>query len=112
MGEGIGVGDLPEYMVTTFAVAIVTVLKFVDPKCGGAHNRARPPSVVRRRSGKPRNNTMMINNTGRQTVKRRKAGARITSKNAFVGKGMALAEGSEGGKGKAKGTGFGKQAAR
>jgi hypothetical protein len=55
---------------------------------------------------------MVSNTTGRQTGKRRKAGARVTSKNAFVGKGVALVEGVEGGKGQAKGTGFGKQAVR
>ena len=48
------------------------------------------------------------NKTGRQTAKPRKAGARITSKNAFVGEGITLTRGE----GKGKGSGFGKQAAR
>lgn len=90
-GEGIGAGDLPEYM------------------CGGAHNRTRSASV-RRRPRKLRNTAAASNNTGRQTAKRRKAGARVTSKNAFVGQGTVLVEGDGEGKGKGKGTGFGKQA--
>jgi hypothetical protein len=48
------------------------------------------------------------NKTGRQTIKRVKAGARVTSKTAFVGEGMVLAEEQ----GKGKGAGFRKQAAR
>jgi hypothetical protein len=98
-------------MVTIFAVAFVSALKGVDCKCGGAHNRARPASV-HRRPRQPRNGATASNKTGRQTAKRLKAGARVTSKNAFVGEGMPLAEGIGEGKGKGKGTGFGKQAAR
>ena len=96
-------------MVTTFVVVCFSALKGVNCKCGGAHNRARPASV-HRQPRQRRNNTPASNKTGRQTAKRSKAGARVTSKNAFVGEGMSLAEGVE--KGKGKGTGFGKQAAR
>jgi hypothetical protein len=80
-------------------------------KCGGAHNRTRPASM-RQRPRRPRSTTTASNKTGRQTAKRRKAGVRVTSKNAFVGTGVALAEVDGEGKGKGKGTGFGKQAAR
>jgi hypothetical protein len=80
--------------------------KGINCKCGGAHNRTRPSSV--RRPRKPRNPATASNKTGRQTAKRLKAGARVTSKNAFVGEGMVLAEGE----GRGSGAGFGKQAAR
>ncbi|RDB25998.1 DNA-dependent metalloprotease WSS1 [Hypsizygus marmoreus] len=90
-GQGIEPGDIPEYM------------------CGGAQNRQRPTAKRQRRPRKPRDTTITASNTtGRQTAKRRKAGARVTSKTAFAGEGMSLAEE---GKGKGKGTGFGKQAA-
>ena len=43
--------------------------------------------------------------TGAQTAKKRKAGARVTSKYAFTGEGTTLANDN-------KGTGFGKRATR
>lgn len=43
--------------------------------------------------------------TGAQTAKKRKPGARVTSKYAFTGEGTTLANGD-------KGIGFGKQATR
>ncbi|KAG6820942.1 hypothetical protein H0H93_009178 [Arthromyces matolae] len=90
-GQGIEPGDLPEYL------------------CGGAQTRSRPASIRTRRPRKPRNTTVTpSNSTGRQTAKRRKAGARVTSKTAFVGHGSTLMEGTSDTKG--KGTGFGKQA--
>ncbi|KAF8071982.1 WLM domain-containing protein [Lyophyllum atratum] len=91
-GVGIEAGDLPEYM------------------CGGAQTRTRPSTTRTRRSRKPRDTTITAStSSGRQTAKRRKAGARVTSKTAFVGNGMTLAEDVVDGKG--KGAGFGKQAA-
>ncbi|GLB40459.1 putative WLM domain containing protein [Lyophyllum shimeji] len=94
-GEGIEPGDLPEYM------------------CGGAQTRRRPTVTrTRRRPRKPRDTTIVAStSTGRQTAKRRKAGARVTSKAAFVGEGKTLADDAVESKGKGKGTGFGKQAA-
>lgn len=44
--------------------------------------------------------------TGAQTARKRKPGARVTSKYAFAGEGTTLASSSD------KGTGFGKQASR
>lgn len=79
-------------------------------KCGGAHSRSRSTAIPRR-PRRPRGTTTPSNRTGRQTVKPRKAGARVTSKNTFVGEGMVLVDKTGEGKGKGKGTGFGKQAA-
>lgn len=45
--------------------------------------------------------------TGAQTAKKRKSGARVTSKYAFAGEGATLAA-----EGTVTGTGFGKKAAR
>ncbi|KAG6879883.1 hypothetical protein C0992_010236 [Termitomyces sp. T32_za158] len=85
-GQGIELGDLPEYL------------------CGGSQTRRRPT----RRPRKPRNATITPSTaTGRQTDKPRKAGSRITRKNAFLGQGESLM-GDEV-VGKAKGTGFGKR---
>ncbi|KIY72376.1 WLM-domain-containing protein [Cylindrobasidium torrendii FP15055 ss-10] len=80
-------GDLPEYI------------------CGGAQRRTRP-SVKRRRKRRNPYETAPSNSTGRQSAKKRKAGARNTSKNAFQGEGVALDEDSNSKSGK----GFGKQA--
>ncbi|KAF5367425.1 hypothetical protein D9758_003679 [Tetrapyrgos nigripes] len=88
-GDGIDIGDLPEYM------------------CGGAHTRTRPARIRQRRSRGPRE-TVPSNKTGRQTAKQRKAGSRVTSKYAFMGEGATL--NGEDPKEKGKGTGFGKQA--
>ncbi|KAI0264513.1 WLM domain-containing protein [Gloeopeniophorella convolvens] len=60
--------DLPEYM------------------CGGAQSRARPSGRRRRRQPIAGPST----HTGAQTVKRRKAGSRVTAAGAFVGDGLAL----------------------
>jgi len=62
--------------------------------CGGAQARARPTSVRRFRGER--------HSTG-QTTKKRKAGSRVTSKNAFVGEGSRLATDGAG-------SGFRKQA--
>ncbi|KAF5382042.1 hypothetical protein D9615_004326 [Tricholomella constricta] len=89
-GQGVEPGDLPEYM------------------CGGAQTRRRPTVTRTRRPRKPRDTTITAStSSGRQTAKPRKAGARVTSKAAFIGKGMTLAEDVAEG----KGAGFGKQAA-
>ncbi|CAL1716689.1 unnamed protein product [Somion occarium] len=86
-GQGLDIGDLPEYM------------------CGGAQTRARPSSFRRRRT---RRTAGPSSHTGAQTAKKRKAGSRVTAKDAFKGEGMAL---SAGGDNEAVvGTGFGKRA--
>lgn len=84
-GVGIDAGDLPEYM------------------CGGAQSRARPTARRRRATQGKRREVVPSLHTGAQTAKKRKAGARVTSKYAFTGEGATLANGD-------KGTGFGKQA--
>ncbi|KAG0705701.1 WLM-domain-containing protein [Suillus ampliporus] len=88
-GQGVEMGDLPEYM------------------CGGAHSRARPASYKRR------NRTTKISgpsvHTGVQSEKKRKAGSRITNANAFSSGGKALNEDAIGEK-KDAGTGFRKKA--
>ncbi|TFK72896.1 WLM-domain-containing protein [Pluteus cervinus] len=81
-GDGIQVGELPEYI------------------CGGAHTSSRP-TARRRREGAG------TSATGRQTAKKRKPGSRVLSKTAFVGKGASLNEGDSS---NGKGTGFGKRA--
>ncbi|KAJ7650333.1 WLM domain-containing protein [Roridomyces roridus] len=88
-GDGIEDGDFPEYM------------------CGGAHSRARPTGLRRRkRTRQPRPGEPIASlKTGAQTAKKRKAGARVTSKYAFTGEGTLVGE-----EGKGPGTGFGKQA--
>ncbi|KAJ6619705.1 WLM domain-containing protein [Mycena sp. CBHHK59/15] len=90
-GDGIEAGEFPEYM------------------CGGAHTRTRPTALRRKRRARQTRpgDPAASNKTGRQTAKRRKAGARVTSKSAFAGEGASLAQGVEI---KGKGTGFRKQA--
>ncbi|KAJ8593352.1 WLM-domain-containing protein [Rhizopogon salebrosus TDB-379] len=88
-GQGIEMGDLPEYM------------------CGGAHSRARPASYKRRKRTAKFSGPSM--HTGIQTEKKRKAGSRITNTNAFGSEGQALNEGAIGEK-KDAGTGFRKKA--
>ncbi|OAX43141.1 WLM-domain-containing protein [Rhizopogon vinicolor AM-OR11-026] len=88
-GQGIEMGDLPEYM------------------CGGAHSRARPASYQRRKRTAKFSGPSV--HTGAQTEKERKAGSRITNANAFGSEGKALNEGTIGVKREA-GTGFRKQA--
>ncbi|KAJ7494691.1 WLM domain-containing protein [Mycena galericulata] len=93
IGDGIEDGEFPEYM------------------CGGAHSRTRPTALRRRRHTRQTRPGEPIASlkTGRQTAKKRKAGARVTSKYAFTGEGAVLVEGLDV-KGKGPGTGFGKQA--
>ncbi|KAI5890112.1 WLM-domain-containing protein [Schizophyllum commune H4-8] len=89
-GQGVASSEyMPEYM------------------CGGAQSRTRPTAIRRRRGGprRPRETVASLH-TGRQTAKRRKAGARVTSKYAFEGEGATLGEAG------GKGAGFRKQAAR
>ncbi|KAJ7170646.1 WLM domain-containing protein [Mycena crocata] len=92
IGAGIDAGEFPAYM------------------CGGAHSRARPTALRRkRRTHQPAPGAPIASlKTGRQTAKRRKAGARVTSKSAFSDQGNSLVEDPEV---KGKGTGFRKQAA-
>ncbi|EKM78723.1 hypothetical protein AGABI1DRAFT_41369 [Agaricus bisporus var. burnettii JB137-S8] len=78
-GEGIELGDLPEYI------------------CGGSQAGTRPTSIQKRR----RRETGSSSHSGRQTAKRRKAGSRVTSKYAFVGDGQSLtADSAQSSKGK------------
>ncbi|KAF9468114.1 WLM domain-containing protein [Collybia nuda] len=92
-GEGIIVGDLPEYV------------------CGGAQSRRRPGGLRRRQAQKSRDTTVIASaKSGRQTVKPRKAGMRVKSNNAFIGEGVTLVEKDGEGKIRGDGTGFGKQA--
>ncbi|EKM58369.1 uncharacterized protein PHACADRAFT_117246 [Phanerochaete carnosa HHB-10118-sp] len=88
-GAGIDGGDLPEYL------------------CGGAHSRARPASFNRRRR---RRQAGPSNHTGAQTIKKRKAGSRVTAKNAFQGGGKALNEDIKDDDEKKAGAGFRKKA--
>ncbi|KAG2128145.1 WLM domain-containing protein [Suillus cothurnatus] len=88
-GQGIEMGDLPEYM------------------CGGAHSRARPASYQRRKRTAKFSGPSV--HTGAQSEKKRKAGSRITNANAFGSDGKALNEGVIGEK-KEVGTGFRKKA--
>ncbi|KAH9903054.1 WLM domain-containing protein [Cubamyces lactineus] len=82
-GKGLDAGDLPEFM------------------CGGAQSRARPSASRRKRRI----------NTGAQTIKRRKAGSRLTAQGTFKGAGRALNEGVSDEEAKKAGTGFRKKAA-
>lgn len=78
-------------------------------QCGGAHSRARPTALRRRRGTRQAGPS---NHTGAQTVKRRKAGARVTAKGVFKGEGRALNEDIDDEDKKKAGTGFGKKAGR
>ncbi|KDQ57192.1 hypothetical protein JAAARDRAFT_35796 [Jaapia argillacea MUCL 33604] len=89
-GQGIEPGDLPEYM------------------CGGAQSRTRPTSLRRRRHTQPKAGPS--NHTGAQTVKKRKAGSRVTAQNVFKGDGAALNHDAQGEESKKAGTGFRKKA--
>ncbi|PSR75599.1 hypothetical protein PHLCEN_2v9079 [Hermanssonia centrifuga] len=73
--------------------------------CGGAHSRARPRK--RRRT-----TTAGGSSSGRQTAKKRKAGVRVTRKDAFKGDGRALVSAAVDDDNKrGVGNGFGKRAA-
>lgn len=89
VGGGIDEGDLPEYL------------------CGGAHSRARPASFSARRR---RRQAGPSNHTGAQTAKKRKAGSRVTAKDAFIGGGKALNDDIDDEEEKKVGTGFRKKA--
>lgn len=105
-GEGVEEGDFPEYMVRlcNFFYYIYGDSRLIQ--CGGAQSRTRPTARRRRRAQGKRREVVPSLHTGAQTAKKRKAGARATSKYAFSGEGATLAqEGSSG-------TGFGKKAAR
>ncbi|KAL6302393.1 WLM domain-containing protein [Sparassis latifolia] len=83
-GQSLDASDMPEYM------------------CGGAQKRTRPTSLRRRRGAGAK--------TGAQTAKKRKAGTRVTARDAFKGSGRALNEDVEDEKGKKAGAGFRKKA--
>lgn len=103
-------GELPEYMVRLSLrfprchTRFLLTISILEPysQCGGAQTRARPS----RRTRRPASSTT----SGRQTKRRRKAGARVTGKNAFAGagEGAKLADVEKG----AQGAGFGKRAQR
>ncbi|KAH9481414.1 DNA-dependent metalloprotease WSS1-like protein [Psilocybe cubensis] len=85
--DGINPGDIPEYL------------------CGGAQSRTKPTARRRRQTTRGKRREVVPSlHTGAQTAKKRKSGARVTSKYAFTGEGTSL--GNEG-----VGTGFRKQAA-
>ncbi|KAI0309917.1 WLM domain-containing protein [Amylostereum chailletii] len=86
-GDGAQLGDLPEYI------------------CGGAHTRARP---ARRR--RQRTQAGPSKNTGAQTAKRRKAGARVTAAGTFQGDGRTLNADVEDADAQKAGAGFRKKA--
>ncbi|KAK7690690.1 hypothetical protein QCA50_005789 [Cerrena zonata] len=86
-GQGLDTGTLPEYM------------------CGGAQTRARLSTLGRRRRRQPAT-AGPSNHTGAQTSKKRKAGLRVTAKDAFKGEGSSLNVGES----STVGTGFRKQA--
>ncbi|KAI0950946.1 hypothetical protein AcW1_008115 [Taiwanofungus camphoratus] len=88
-GQISSAGDLPEYM------------------CGGAHTRARPTSLRRRRNRQPAGPS---NHTGAQTSKRRKAGSRVTAQGTFKGEGRALNDDASDKDQKKAGSGFRKKA--
>ncbi|KAL1759962.1 WLM domain-containing protein [Schizophyllum commune] len=88
-GQGVASSEyMPEYM------------------CGGAQTRTRPTAIRRRRGPRRPRKTVPSLHTGRQTAKKRKAGARVTSKYAFEGEGATLGEAG------GKGAGFRKRAVR
>ncbi|KAL1729512.1 WLM domain-containing protein [Schizophyllum commune] len=88
-GQGVASSEyMPEYM------------------CGGAQTRTRPTAIRRRRGPRRLRETVPSLHTGRQTAKKRKAGARVTSKYAFEGEGATLGEAG------GKGAGFRKRAVR
>ncbi|KAJ7903525.1 WLM domain-containing protein [Mycena olivaceomarginata] len=90
-GDGIEGGECPEFL------------------CGGAQKQSRPSALGRKRRARgPRRETVASNKTGRQTAKKRKAGARVKSEYAFSGQGSFLTDGALDPKG--KGVGFRKQA--
>ena len=72
-------------------------------QCGGAQTRTRPTARRRRVTRGKRREVVPSNHTGRQTERKRKAGARVTSKYAFTGEGVSLAGGSADDKKKGKG---------
>ncbi|KAL1662655.1 WLM domain-containing protein [Schizophyllum commune] len=90
-GQGVASSEyMPEYM------------------CGGAQTRTRPTAIRRRRGPRRPRETIPSLHTGRQTAKKRKAGARVTSKYAFEGEGATLSGRDP--KAGGKGAGFRKQA--
>ncbi|KAL1679005.1 WLM domain-containing protein [Schizophyllum commune] len=90
-GQGVASSEyMPEYM------------------CGGAQTRTRPTAIRRRRGPRRPRETIPSLHTGRQTAKKRKAGARVTSKYAFEGEGATLS--GQDPKAGGKGAGYRKQA--
>lgn len=107
-GDGVDSGEFPEYMVSS-TVSVHSSMLIRQPQCGGAQRRTRPTARRRRRG--PRTQAGPSLHTGRQTAKKRKAGARVTGQNVFAGEGKAINEDGDSDQ-KTQGTGFGKQASR
>ncbi|KAG1821763.1 WLM domain-containing protein [Suillus subaureus] len=105
-GQGIEMGDLPEYMVGRPPSFSSMSLRWCK-QCGGAHSRTRPASYQRRRRIAKFSGPSV--HTGAQSEKKRKAGSRINNANAFGSGGKALNDGIIGEK-KEAGTGFRKKA--
>jgi hypothetical protein len=119
--QAFGLPERASVTTLVLAVKVLTLMKFRNiwyelldsvwrkpfdllTQCGGAHSRARPSRRRRQRHAPEPSNT-----TGAQTAKRRKAGSRITSKDAFGEGGRVLNENASDQK---AGTGFRKQAGR
>lgn len=99
-GDGLSGGELPEYVVRiTCYLYWVLFPNGHEQQCGGAQPRSRPSAQRRSRPGSSQTT---------RAAKKRKAGSRVTSQNAFKGNGVALNQGDTSG----KGTGFGKRANR
>ena len=77
------------------------MLRYKIHQCGGAQTRARPSSLGRRKR-------RQRGESGAQTSRKRKAGSRVTAKDAFKGEGSALNTDEP----SVVGTGFRKQAGR
>lgn len=96
---------MPKYIVSSRTTEPCHIVLRSLCQCGGAHSSARPAALSRSR--RP---TVPSNRTGAQTTKKRKAGARVKAKNAFVGDGKALNADVRDEAAKKAGTGFGKKA--
>lgn len=96
---------MPKYIVSSRTTEPCDIVLRSLCQCGGAHSSARPAALSRSRRA-----TVPSNRTGAQTTRKRKAGARVKAKNAFVGNGKALNADVRDEAAKKAGTGFGKKA--
>lgn len=102
--------DAPEYIVSLFLMGHERDWLTPRSQCGGAYEKPAPRKATRKR--KPRQQVTASEKTGAQSSKKRKAGSRIMSKNAFKGPGQALNAGLDDETKEKLGTGFRKQAGR